>query len=81
LARPADEITLFDTRTLQALRKQDETGALNAVQRPGIWVAVGLGTVYGLFIANEVVDAVDESVDSTLECFFAILFGGCNDDD
>ena len=44
---PNDEITLFDTRTLRALREVDETEALNAsgsgrVQQPGFWVAIGV---------------------------------------
>jgi hypothetical protein len=48
--RPSDEIVLFDTRMLQAMRQLDETDALNAngtgrVKRPGVWIAVGLGAV------------------------------------
>ena len=78
---PTDEITLFDTRVLQALRERDETAGLNAVQRPGMWVAVGVGAVYGLVITNEVVDVLDETGETMIECFIGILFGGCDDDD
>jgi hypothetical protein len=77
LPRPADEITLFDTRTLQALRKSDETEALNAVQRPLMWVGVGVGAVYGLFL----IDTTEEMAEGALDCFFSVLFGGCGDED
>jgi hypothetical protein len=66
--RPADEVTLFDTRMLQALRKRDETAGLNAVQRPVMWLGIGFGVAYGLFL----LDASDE----ILDCLFS-----CDDDD
>jgi len=47
IPKPRDEITLFDSRMLRALREIRETEALNAngsgrVQKPGFWVAIGV---------------------------------------
>jgi hypothetical protein len=81
MPRPTDEITLFDTRTLQALRQRDDTEALNAVQRPGMWVAIGFGAVWGLALAVETVEAADDLADDVFGCLIGFLFGACDDDD
>ena len=81
LPRPADEITLFDTRVLQALRERDDAEALNAVQRPGMWVAVGFGAAWGLALAAETLDANEEFVEDAFSCIIGVFFGACDDDD
>jgi hypothetical protein len=67
MPRPADEVTLLDTRTLQALRRRDDLPGLNAVERPGLWLGVGLGVAAGIFVID------------TAECVGGLIFG--DDDD
>src|SRR5688572_16897570 len=67
----SDEITVFDTRMLQALRKTDEVPALNAngsAKRPGVWLGVGLGVIAGSLLVEE-----------TYECVMGwLLFDDCD---
>ena len=75
--KPSDEVVLFDTRTLQALRKLDETEALNAngtgrVARPGLWIGVGFGAfTVGYLVADDIVEDTSETI---VNCLFSALF-------
>jgi hypothetical protein len=78
---PRDEITLFDTRMLQALRERDDIPASNAngtgrVKMPGLWIGIGLGVTAGIVAADAAEDVVEDTTNSMLECFFDALFGG-----
>ena len=86
---PKDEITLFDTRLLRALRELDETQALNQngsgrrIRHPGMWAGIGVGAAAGILVVDEAVDdAVDEIGESFFDCFLDLFFGGdCEDED
>jgi hypothetical protein len=86
---PKDEITLFDSRALQALRKLDEAQALNQngtgrrVRHPGMWAGIGVGAAVGVVVVTEAIDdVVDDTADNFIDCFFDAFFGGdCDDDD
>ena len=60
--RPSDQMILFDTRMLQALRELDEIEALNAngsgrVTRPWLWFGIGLSALAVVVVE----DARDDS--------------------
>jgi hypothetical protein len=80
---PRDEITLFDSRTLQALRKLDEASALNQngngrrVRHPGMWAGIGVGAFIGTVAAvDAAADMTDDIFDNFFDCFFEAFFGG-----
>ena len=80
---PTDEIKIFDTRTLQALRRLDELPALNQNGggrdvKVGLWVGIGVGAVVGLRVAEEAAEEIGESL---FEAFPDCVFGGCDEDD
>jgi hypothetical protein len=83
---PADEVVLFDTRALQALRKLDDPRALNADGgrdvKVGMWIGIGVGAAVGIYqVVDAVDDVADDITDDLFDCFFDALFGGdCEDD-
>jgi hypothetical protein len=92
MPRPTDEITLFDSRTLQALRKLDEASALNQngngrrIRHPGMWAGIGagafVGTALAIDAAQDIADDLSESfIEDVFDCFFEAFFGGDNCDD
>jgi hypothetical protein len=86
---PNGEITLFDSRALQALRKLDEASAPNQngtgrrVRHPGMWAGIGVGAAVGVAVVTEAIDdVVDDTTDNFFDCFFEVFFGGdCDDED
>jgi len=89
---PQEEVTLLDTRTLQAVRELNDTQALNQNGngrdvKVGMWVGIGVGAAVGIHIVNEAIDDVvddftNDAADNFLACFFDLFFGGdCDDDD
>jgi hypothetical protein len=91
---PKDEVTLFDSRTLQVLRKLDEYEALNQnatgrrVRHPGMWAGIGAGAFVGTALAVDAANDIAEDVSETFfqdffECFFDAIFGGdeCDSDE
>jgi hypothetical protein len=79
---PRDEVTLFDSRTLQALRKLDEIEALSQnangrrVRRPAMWAGIGIGAAAGLVVIAEAIDDAKDLNDDFWDCFFDSFFGG-----
>ena len=80
---PKDEVTLFDSRTLQALRKLDESEALNQnatgrrVRHPGMWAGIGAGAFIGTVVAVDAAqDMAEDVTDNIFTCFFEVIFGG-----
>jgi hypothetical protein len=84
---PRDEITLFDSRTLQALRKLDEASALNQngnggrIRHPGLWAGIGagafVGTALAIDAAEDIADDLSDSfIEDVFDCFFEVIFGG-----
>jgi hypothetical protein len=72
---PRDEVTLFDTRALQALRTLDENQTLNAagtgrIKRPGLWIGIGAGTVAGVVAVRVAEDVADEVATCVLNALF-----------
>jgi hypothetical protein len=89
-----DEVTLFDTRTLQALRELDETQALNQngngrrVRHPGMWAGIGAGAFIGTVLVVDAAQDTTEDIfnnvwDDFFDCFFEAFFGGdaCDSED
>ena len=69
LTQPTDEIKIFDTRTLQALRKLDELPALNQNGgerrvKVGLWVGVG---IVALPIVVNLIDHIGQEI---FDCLF-----------
>jgi hypothetical protein len=86
---PRDEVVLFDSRQMQALRKLDEASALNQngtgrrVRHPGMWAGIGAGAFVGAAVAvSAAVDTGEDIFEDMFNCFFEVVFGGdeCDDD-